>query len=127
MYFLRTKPSTEVVSVFQDLQAKVEKKYPSWPITRFRCDNGGGEYDNSLFRGILRVDGIFFEPSSPYTQSKNGVSERMIRTIVTKAGAMLIDSKLEDDFRAEAVSTAVYLHARTPSQSIAGGTPYEKP
>ena len=50
----------------------------------------------------------------------------MIRTIVTKARAMLIDSKLEDDFWAEAACTAVYLHARTPSQSIAGGTPYEK-
>ena len=50
----------------------------------------------------------------------------MIRTIVTKAHAMLIDSKLEDGFWAEAVSTAVYLHARTHSKSIAGGTPYEK-
>ena len=39
---------------------------------------------------------------------------------------MLIDSKLEDEFWAEAVSTAVYLHACTPSQSIGGTTPYEK-
>jgi len=39
---------------------------------------------------------------------------------------MLIDSKLEDEFWAEAVSTAVYLHARTPSQSMGGTTPYEK-
>ena len=126
VYFLQTKSSTEVVSVFQDLQARIEKQYPDWPITRFRCDNGRGEYDNSLFPGILRVGGIAFEPSPPYTQSKNGVSERMIRTIVRKARAMLIDSKLNDDFWAEAVSTAVYLHARTPSQSISGATPYEK-
>jgi len=75
VYFLQTKSSTEVVSVFQNLQARVEKQYPSWPITRFRCDNGRGEYDSSLFRGILRVGGIAFEPSPPYTQSKNGVSE----------------------------------------------------
>jgi len=50
----------------------------------------------------------------------------MIRTIVTKARTMLIDSKLEDEFWAEAVSTAVYLLVRTPSQSIGGTTPYEK-
>jgi len=50
----------------------------------------------------------------------------MIRNIVTKARAMLIDSKLEDEFWAEAVSTAVYLQARTPSQSIGGTTPYDK-
>ena len=115
MYFLRTKTSTELVSVFQDLQAKVEKQYPNCPITRFWFDNGRGEYDNSLFRGILRVGGISLELSPPYTQSMNGVCECMIRTIVTKARVMLIDSKLEDDFWHEAVSTAVYLHVRTPS------------
>jgi len=38
----------------------------------------------------------------------------MIRTIVTKASAILIDSKLDDDFWAEAVSTAVYLHTHMP-------------
>jgi len=126
VYLLQTKSSTEVVSVFQDLQARIEKQYPDWLIIRFRCDNGRGEYDNSLFRGILRVGGIAFEPSPPYTQSKNGVSECMIRTIIRKARAMLIDSKLDDDFWAQAVSTALYLHARTPSQSISGATPYEK-
>ena len=126
LYFLQTTTSIEVVSLFQNLQTKVEKQYPRWPMTRFWCDNGQGEYDNSLFRGILRVGGISLETSPHYTQSKNSVSERMIGTIVTKARVMLIDSKLEDDFWAEAVSTAVYLHAHTRSQSIAGATPYEK-
>jgi len=40
VYFLRTKTSTEVVSIFQNLQARIEKEYPAWLITRFRCDNG---------------------------------------------------------------------------------------
>ena len=70
--------------------------------------------------------GITFEPSPPYTQSKNGVAERMIRTIVTKTRALLIDSQMVDEFWAEAVNTAVYLHAQTPSQSLQGITPYEK-
>ena len=126
VFFLQTKSSTEVVSVFQELQAQLEKQFPQWPITRFRYDNGRGEYDNSLFRGILRVGGITFEPSPPYTQSKNGVAERMIWTIVTKARALLIDSRMVDEFWAEAVNTAVYLHARTPSQALQGITPYEK-
>jgi len=126
VFFLQTKSSTEVVSVFQEFQAQLDKRFPQWPITRFRCDNGRGEYDNSLFRGILRVCGITFEPSPPYTQSKNGVAERMIRTIVTKARALLIDSLMVDEFWAEAINTAVYLHMRTPSQALAGITPYEK-
>ena len=125
VYFLRSKASVEVVSVFQEFQARIGKRFPDFPITRFRCDNGKGEYDNSLFRGILRVLGISFEPSLPYTQHKNGVSEKMIRNIVIKARAMIFDSRLSDEFWAKAVNTAVYLHAHSPSRSVGGHTPYE--
>jgi len=97
VFFLQTKSSTEVVSVFQEFQAQLDKRFPQWPITRFGCNNGRGEYDNLLFRGILRVSGITFEPSPPYTQSKNGVAERMIHTIVTKAQALLLDSLMVDE------------------------------
>ena len=49
----------------------------------------------------------------------------MIRTIVTKARAMILDSRLSDQFWREAVNTTVYLHARSPSRSVGGLTPYE--
>jgi len=126
VYFLQSKTATEIASVFEEFKARVEKRFPKYPIVRFRCDNGKGEYDNNLFRGILRLSGILFEPSPPYTQHKNGVSERMIRTIVTKARALLLDSCLGEEFWAEAVNTAVYLHARSPSRTVGGLTPYEK-
>ena len=38
---------------------------------------------------------------------------------------MLLDSQLELEFWAEAVSTAAYLHARSPSQTLNGMTPFE--
>ena len=50
----------------------------------------------------------------------------MIRAVVTKARAMILDSRLGDESRAEAVNTAVYLHARSPSRSVGGLTPYER-
>ena len=125
VYFLRSKRAEEVVSVFQEFQAMVDTQYPQYTIRSFRCDNGRGEYDNAFFRGILRVRGISFEPSPPYTQHKNGVSERMIRTITTKARSLLLDSRLEDIFWAEAVNTATYLHSRSPSSSLNHHTPYE--
>jgi len=103
----------------------VDTQYPANTIRRFRCDNGRREYDNAFFREILRVRGIFFEPSPPYTQHKNGVSERMIRTITTKARSMLLDSLLVDVFWAEAVNTATYLHSRSPSTSLNCRTPYK--
>ena len=49
----------------------------------------------------------------------------MIRTITTKAGALLLDARLPAEFWAEAIQTAVYLHARSPSQSNKGKTPFE--
>ena len=94
-------------------------------MSRFRCDNGKGQYDNTFFRGILKTYGIAFEPSPPYTPHKNGTSERMIRTLVTKARALLLDSRLPDKLWAEAVHTANYLHTRSPSRSIGGRTLYE--
>ena len=98
---------------------------PTGKFSRFRCDNARGEYDNSLMRGILRVSGISFEPSPPYSQHKNGVSECMIRTLTTKARSMLLDSQLELEFWAEAISTAAYLHAHSSSQTLKGISPFE--
>jgi hypothetical protein len=125
VYFLRTKTAEELVSTFQQFTKYIATQFPGYPIRPFRCDNGKGEYDNQLFRGILSSSGISFEPSPPYTQHKNGVSERMIATITTKARAMMIDSCLEDSLWSEAVNTAVYLHALCPSRALEGKTPHE--
>jgi len=49
----------------------------------------------------------------------------MIRTITTKARALLQDSSLSAEFWAEAIQTATYLHARSPTKANEGKTPYE--
>jgi len=59
-----------------------------------------------------------FEPSAPYTQNQNGVSERAMRTIVEKARSMLLDAKLSEGFWEEAVHTAVYLKNRSPTKAV---------
>ena len=125
--FLRTKTAAEICKVFREFKALVELKF-SARITRFRCDNGKGEYDNDAFRAILSENGISFEPAPPYTQHKNGVSERMIQTHNAKARAMILDcsNRLPPSMWAEAVYTANYLHARSPTSANKGMTPYEK-
>jgi hypothetical protein len=90
-YFLRTK-TAEGVSIFQQFTKYIATQFPGYPIRRFGYNNGQGEDNNQLCRGILTSSGISFELSPPYTQHKNGVSERMIATITTKARAMMIDS-----------------------------------
>ena len=126
MFFLRSKTSAEICAVFREFKASVELKHRPNRIARFRCDNGKGEYDNQSFRSILAESGISYEPSPPYTQHKNGVSERMIQTHNAKARAMMLDSCLPASMWAEAVNTANYLHARSPTAANKGMTPYEK-
>ena len=49
----------------------------------------------------------------------------MIRTIATKGRSLLLDSKLDPELWAEAINTATYLHARSPSRVLGNKSPYE--
>ena len=109
--------------IFQVFQKKVENW--GYTIKRFRCENGRGEYDNRLFRGILAAGGIRFEPAPPYTQHKNGIAERTIGVLTRKARSLLLNSRAPTEFWAEAICMATYLHARTPNRAVDGKTPYE--
>jgi transposase InsO family protein len=124
VYFLVTKSAEEISTKFRHYQAWVEAR--GFRIKRFRCDNGTGEYNNSVFLSILGEKGITYEPSPPYTQHKNGVSERMIRTLNTKARSMMREANVPIQFWPEAVRTACYLHRRSPTSSLSGNrSPYE--
>jgi len=101
------------------------EKHSGNSILRFRCDNGRGEYDNQLFQEYLVSEGITYEPSAPYTQHENGISERMIRTIMERARTILLESQLNDSFWAEAVNTSVYLHNRSPTRALQDSTLYQ--
>ena len=113
---LVSKTATEIVQKFEAYRAWVESQ--GYKIRRFRCDNGTGEYAYIIFLNILTVSGISFEPSPPYTQHKNGVSERMIQILNSKARSLLQDAELPPRFWAEAIKTAAYLHRRTPTASL---------
>jgi hypothetical protein len=116
VYFLTTKSAPEVVSKFKHFQAWVRTQ--GYQIKRFRCDNGRGEFNNSEFQDVLGEAGIAYEPAPPFTQHKNGVAERMIRTLNTKGRCMMLDAKVPMRFWAEAIKTACYLHRRTPTSSL---------
>jgi len=65
VYFLITKTTEEILAKFQHYQAWVETQ--GFHIKRFHSDNRSGEYNNSIFLGLLGENGITFEPSSLYT------------------------------------------------------------
>jgi hypothetical protein len=116
VYLLPDKKKETCIAAYQHYQAKVDAR--GYNIQRFRCDNGRGEYDNKLFRGLLATRGTALEFCPPESHHKNGVAERMIRTITERARAMILDSQAPLEFWGEAVNTAVYLHQRMPNEGL---------
>jgi hypothetical protein len=108
---------------FQEFLAWTKAR--SYKIQRFRCDNGTGEYRNQQFYDILKAEGIQFEPAPPYTQHKNGVAERMIRTLNTKIRSLLLDGKVPTSFWPDALNAAIHLHRRSPTNSLGPISTYE--
>ena len=91
-----------------------------------RTDNGG-EYTSREFRRYLIENKIEHETSSPNSPEQNGIAERMNRTLIEKAKAMIVHAGLPKFYLAEAVNTAVYLTNRIPTKVLGGDiTPFEK-
>jgi hypothetical protein len=55
------------------------------------------------------------EYTVPYLPQLNGTSEHMNRSIMEKARALIIDSKIDKSMWGEAVLTATYLLNRSPT------------
>ena len=94
-------------------------------IAALRTDNGG-EYLSKEFEEYLKLKGIRHELTIAHTPEQNGVAERMNRTLMESARAMIAHAGLSNEYWAEAVATAVYLKNRTTSAVKEGMTPYEK-
>ena len=73
----------------------------------------------------MKSEGVKHESIVPKAPEQNGVDERLHRTLVEALRAMLVQSKLPPTFWVEALSTAVYLHNRSPTKSVANMTPFE--
>ena len=94
-------------------------------MLKSRSDNGG-ECTSDEYRSFLKERGIKKDETVPYSPQQNGLAERTNRTIMEKVRSMLYGSKLPFKFWAEAVSTAVYLQNRSPTNYLGDITPYEK-
>jgi hypothetical protein len=100
---------------------------------QFLSDNGRGEYHNKTFRYVLAARSTTYEPCPPNAHHKNGVAERMIRTLTEKTRAMMIDSQAPVQFWGKAINTGVYLHQSSPNEGLKRNdrdgyqAPYETP
>lgn len=62
------------------------------------------EFILSEFQEYLDSEGIILEMTSPYLPSQNGVAERLNRTLIERARAMIINSGLPKFLWEEAIA-----------------------
>lgn len=107
---------SEVFSKFKEFVAMSEAKH-NCKISRLKADNGG-EYTSNEFKRYCSEKGIQLTYTVPYNPQMNGVAERLNRTLVERARAMLFASDVEWKFWNEAVLTANYLKNRSPTRAF---------
>jgi hypothetical protein len=111
-----TKDRREVYQVFESWRNQVQLK-SGQKLKAIRSDNAPEFIKLSK---ELEKEGIRIELTVPYTPSQNGVAERLNRTLITKARAMLVAAELPSQLWGEAVHVACYLKNLTPIGTDAG-------
>ncbi|CAL1381478.1 unnamed protein product [Linum trigynum] len=117
-YALKTKD--QVLDVFKQFHAEVERE-TGLKLKCVRVDNGG-EY-RGPFESYCRLHGIKLQKSVPKAPQKNGVAERMNRTICERIKCMLSHAKLPKSFWGEAMRTTVDLINISPLVPLEGDVP----
>ena len=117
------KSGTTVMDHFKRFKAWAER-YTGFNIKTLRTD-GGGEYVNDQFITYLYTMGVERQVTVARSPQQNGVAERLNRTLMEAARALLHASGLPFSFWKYAVKTAVYLRNRSPTKALANATPYQ--
>ncbi|CEG46980.1 polyprotein [Plasmopara halstedii] len=117
------KSKSEVAGKFKEFLTLFENQWG----TRLRClqSDNGTEFVDKTMAGICQQNGIVNQRSVPYIPQRNGVAERLNRTIMEKTRSMLYYKSVSTEWWAEAVSTAVYLSNRSSNTAHPDITPYE--
>ena len=89
-----------------------------------QTDNGG-EFTSNYMRSNLEWKGIKLQTTTPYMPEQNGVAERMNRTVVDQAHAMLTKVGLPTRYWKSAMATASQVTNRIPSNVTGRNSPFE--
>lgn len=95
------------------------------PVERRRSDYGTELQSRKVDKWLIK-QGIVFEPSAPYSQEENGVSERMGRTIMDMVRATILEGNIDDLLWPEIVLAMTHIKNIRPTRSLKGSiSPYE--
>ena len=85
----------------------------------------GTEFINADLKNWCQAKGMEIQLTAPYSPSQNSIAERMNRTLVELARAMLTASKLPEFLWEPAVAHAAYLRNRAYTTALSVRTPFE--
>ena len=118
--FLKTKDQAAQKIMDYMMYLKVRGKTPC----AIHADRGT-EFVNKTLRGWCNSQGIELQVTAPYSPSQNRVAERMNRTLVELACAMLTASELPEFLWEAAVAHTAYLQNMSHTKPRAKETPYQ--
>jgi hypothetical protein len=117
------KTKDQAMMAFMAFQARAEAEAER-KLGTLRTDRDG-EFTARAFIDYCTKEGIQRHLTASYTPEQNKVIERRNQTVMGMARSMFKAMAVPGWFWGEAVSTAVYVLNRCPTQSVDGCTPYE--
>ena len=95
------------------------------PTEGIRSDYGS-ELQSKKVQQWLSTEGIILEPSAPYSQEENGVSERLGRTLIEMARASIIEGGIDDSFWPKVILAMTYIKNIRPTKALQGLSPHQE-
>jgi transposase InsO family protein len=110
--FLKMK--SKALSAFKDYETELKRQTPGAKIKKLRSDRGG-EYLSTEFNRYLKDQGIKQQLTIHHSPQQNGVAERLNRTLVEHARAMLLGQDMPKILWVEALNYTTWLKNHLPS------------
>ena len=114
---------SDVCDVFITWKTLVENQTQR-TIKAVRSDRGG-EYITNKLQAVFEQSGIEHQTTMTESPQSNGVAERMNRTLWNQVRCMIYSAALREQWWAEAIMTAAYIHNRLVHSTTNGKTPME--
>ncbi len=125
---VKTEVAATTERFIQDSVTAPTSTIPIGANTLIHSDNDSNMLD-SLTTAVLTRHGVKIRTTPPHTPQRNGIVERLWRTVFDTTRALLHDSGLPVEFWSLAAMHAVYLHNLLPTKALKGkcksATPYE--
>ena len=123
IYFMKKKD--EALTKFKSYKTFVETQ-TGHKLKKLRAD-GGKEYVGKQFQNFILESGMELEVTAAHSPSQNGIAERLNRTVVEHARAMIIQRNIPLFLWTEAINYANLVKNRSPTRVLEKQmiTPYE--